>query len=652
MDFKQDYYAILGLTKTASKEEIRAAYRRLAKLHHPDHNFGNPEAGEKFKLINEAHEVLSNDILRHEYDVYRKQEEEWRAKQESTAGPEASSSNKRNYLRKKTVTTETRIYIRGEVQIKYWADPEDEDFGTFQDVVKYKITPYEARVTITESDIHPLKGIPLDYMKAFKESELFKSRIPQPVNCTVKTPSGDEDYQLELQDIRIKNIKLDYITKYENLSLGTLFGDIYAYSPKFDTHEEEEEVTECFGATGRVERKTEEGKNYYRKEYYHPDCTTYWSAWYTAPKPAGATYNAAAVNSASAKAPQITPITEGCAQLWWIPLLLLFIVLFPKFIIGLLILFAIGLLFSLGSVVVSLFRGIAGILAIAVLFLFLITAIRSFSGTGKSFVKHDTPSYDSLSTTQHTVKRKKAATDSSTQNSEDTLITHFIRWADYGHANYETTLSISVHDVRSSTIDHNTMDPFFTTNSLAPVYSEMLQKDVTKMNYIYSAFDSIKRANSMDELSFARMMVSCVQSIPYFLVVDRSCTDQYDDEFTRNYLATCNRDCCIGNEKYGVRSPAEFIGDLKGDCDTRALFLYGLLKHFNYNVALVTSQYYQHAMIAVNFPNDNVDGLAMNIHNKNYYMWETTSAGLDAGRIPTYVQNLDYWDIALLNENN
>jgi hypothetical protein len=44
-------------------------------------------------------------------------------------------------------------------------------------------------------------------------------------------------------------------------------------------------------------------------------------------------------------------------------------------------------------------------------------------------------------------------------------------------------------------------------------------------------------------------------------------------------------------------------------------------------------------------------GISMNVDNKNYYMWETTSSGFDIGSIPSNLQNLDYWKITLLNKN-
>jgi len=63
-----DYYDILGVDRTASQEEIRKAYRRLARQHHPDVNPGDPDAEERFKQISEAYAVLSDGQKRAQYD--------------------------------------------------------------------------------------------------------------------------------------------------------------------------------------------------------------------------------------------------------------------------------------------------------------------------------------------------------------------------------------------------------------------------------------------------------------------------------------------------------------------------------------------------------------------------------------------------------
>src|SRR2546426_10692042 len=67
MDFK-DYYSTLGVAKTANAKEIKQAYRKLARKHHPDVNPGDKAAESKFKEINEAYEVLGDPDKRKKYD--------------------------------------------------------------------------------------------------------------------------------------------------------------------------------------------------------------------------------------------------------------------------------------------------------------------------------------------------------------------------------------------------------------------------------------------------------------------------------------------------------------------------------------------------------------------------------------------------------
>src|SRR4029079_2658802 len=67
-----DYYKVLGLGKEASQDDIKKAYRKLARKYHPDVNPDDKEAHKKFQQINEANEVLSDPEKRKKYDQYGK----------------------------------------------------------------------------------------------------------------------------------------------------------------------------------------------------------------------------------------------------------------------------------------------------------------------------------------------------------------------------------------------------------------------------------------------------------------------------------------------------------------------------------------------------------------------------------------------------
>ena len=92
-----DYYQILGVSKTASPDEIKKAYRKLARKLHPDLNPNDKEANKKFQQINEANEVLSDPEKRKKYDQYGenwKNAEQFEEARQSGAGAGAGRRNR------------------------------------------------------------------------------------------------------------------------------------------------------------------------------------------------------------------------------------------------------------------------------------------------------------------------------------------------------------------------------------------------------------------------------------------------------------------------------------------------------------------------------------------------------------------------------
>jgi hypothetical protein len=173
------------------------------------------------------------------------------------------------------------------------------------------------------------------------------------------------------------------------------------------------------------------------------------------------------------------------------------------------------------------------------------------------------------------------------------------------------------------------------------VYLQLTKDNKDKMQKIYKTFDKVREKNKLNQKQFAEMVVSYVQSIPYVLVHPESCTkarkwggffEEYHDEGKE----------CLPEIRFGLTSPSEFIYNLKGDCDTRTVFLYTVLAHFGYDVAIFVSQ--THCMLGINMP---AHGDFMKYKGKKYYFWETTAKGYAMGVIAPNFKN-EVWHIALV----
>lgn len=629
MNFQKDYYKILGVTKNATQQEIKAAYRKLAMQYHPDRHQGNKEFEEIFKEINEANEILSDANKKFAYDEFRSKlpKSEPEEKQRESSFTKKST---RTYTKRKKVQKELRVYIKGKLITKFYGKQITVEGLSILHEVNHTINPTETEVLIEQTSNNSFDEQLNQY--SYKEHEVFNTLLKRPIKCKVATETGEVYYQLNVEDIKLTNIEVVDVVYEGNIIYGTLTADLYGHIKIFEESEVEENVTECFGPTGATERKEENGKTYHRSEFYYQDCTTYWGAWEE--------------EKIDTKAASTVVNNEGCAEWWWLICLLFLCFLMPKFGLALAIITGVILSLLFGRVFIGLFVGIIRWLWILFLFVFLFAGI-------KSCIKGNNLPIPQKRNTNKTIWKTTKPTDS-TKNKQknDFLITHHIQWQDLQGNKYDADLSVLSSDVKSSQLFHSNLNTqLMYGNSLAPVYTAIINEDDSRLRFLYTTFDSIISANKLDEYSAASMIVSCVQNFPYAVVVDNSCSADYDDNFIRQYLQNCTGDCCIGYEKYGVRTPAELLSDLKGDCDTKALILYEVLNHFGYDVAMLTSNYYKHAIIAIHFKERNHQtDLAKVINGKPYSVWETTSPSFDAGKLNPEFTDMNQWDVSLLTQ--
>ncbi|HEY4194579.1 MAG TPA: hypothetical protein VGM63_03530, partial [Mucilaginibacter sp.] len=481
----------------------------------------------------------------------------------------------------------------------------------------------EVKVTIAANDIYTEANTPKSFREAIAGGKL-DLKIQQPIKSTVISPSGESYYELEIFDLTVPSLIFDNVTKDDGDSFGSLKGEFYGYIKHITTREEETEVTECYGETGRTETKTEHGIKYYRKEYFRNDCTVYWGNW--VPE---------YVKTAAAPPTQARTINGGCLpsllSVFQMAIIVIVLIYFLSRVWILLPFVILALVFWLISAHQWgwLFRAFG-------LFLFGLF-IFSFIGL---FVQSSTPMPVVRDKPQEAIPKKTPIRNSNS----DSLITYFRSWKDYDGKPYSGNYSVRQSAFMNAKRYKNRLH---IDQGSERGYDEMLnaleENDKANLNGFYHLLDSLNSKNNLSREKFAEMAVSMVQDIPYSVVLPQACDGNlYPDQFIRSYLASANARC-DGYEKFGINTPVEFLATLNGDCDTRTLLLYAVLSHYEYDVALMSSEHYSHSIIGINLP---YEGSSYNDQGKRYILWETTSLS-KPGILPNEIANLNYWRISL-----
>jgi len=215
--------------------------------------------------------------------------------------------------------------------------------------------------------------------------------------------------------------------------------------------------------------------------------------------------------------------------------------------------------------------------------------------------------------------------------------TTFRSWEDYDDDDY----CVAYHTTEDMYLRSNEMrnecysDEYDSDLFWRDIYRTLADEDHNALETLADSLYDIAVARELNRNEFANMIVSFVQDIPYsYILVEGDCSVQ-EPPYKE----------CLENEHLGLLSPVEFLHTLVGDCDTRTVLLYSLLKHYDYHPMIVNSWVHLHSMLVldVQAPGDFI------VHRgKRYYFWETTAYGWKAGEIPpSFSSDKDSWHVIL-----
>jgi hypothetical protein len=227
---------------------------------------------------------------------------------------------------------------------------------------------------------------------------------------------------------------------------------------------------------------------------------------------------------------------------------------------------------------------------------------------------------------------------------ENFLMSYEIKWNDNSKRKHSTTLNVYSNEYFKSKEFKENLQLDFRAKNIPTIYSDISKRDYKKLSTLYSSLKKIKSSNpGLSRKDFADVIVTMVQNIPYGLQVPGDCNVSYENNDMVKKLVKSGF-TCESNIKFGLYSPLEFIGNFKGDCDTRTVFLYTLMKRFDYDTVILNSLQYQHSILGVNLPSY---GKFKEHNGKKYYVWETTAPGFKIGLLPKKISDISKWDIVI-----
>jgi hypothetical protein len=213
----------------------------------------------------------------------------------------------------------------------------------------------------------------------------------------------------------------------------------------------------------------------------------------------------------------------------------------------------------------------------------------------------------------------KLEEDNSPSNPEPVLYLNW-DWIDFDGESHSIKFSHTLGDLAAST--QNRKNNF----NYGPLYQHdrhLLKDLIGKMKV------EIKNRN-LNYLNAIEYVCSSIQYIPYTLVLSSDYLSCPCELNFVSFSAYCRvqpngRGCCDGVDPFGVFAPFEFVYKKTGDCDTRSLLAFTLLKEMGFDVAVMVSKSQMHSVLGIHMPNNNGFSVGRNSFGKKFVLWELTS---------------------------
>jgi len=238
--------------------------------------------------------------------------------------------------------------------------------------------------------------------------------------------------------------------------------------------------------------------------------------------------------------------------------------------------------------------------------------------------------------------------DNPDPNIKDFLSKKELNWWDFLNKSYQIIYSTSSVNFRKSTMNREASIPKTVqdeTQFYSSIYNKLNQFDDKFLDSFIDKIQLKRKKAKLNVPQTAEMVVTMIQEIPYVLVHEQSCQKAVAEAgsgFIKDYHE--DKKPCMPNIAAGVQSPYEFAHNLKGDCDTRALLGYTILKRMGIPSSIWISTAYGHSVLGVGVPAQGNNYKI--VDNVKHYAVELTAKGYRLGMISPEQRNMNNWKIS------